>query len=88
MVIKIVLFFVVYVVAFFIGWWIPEKMVSPWGLFDVYPWKCRKCLTTWMMVALYIGIGLMVNWWFIIFGLIISGAQAYCFIYTDKEKGL
>lgn len=85
----VILFFVIYIVCFIAAHAITEGFVRPFGLFDVYPWKCRKCLTTWSMAVSY-GVGGLIlgSWVFFLGGLLLTTAQAICFIITDKEKGL
>lgn len=87
-VIDILVFWLIYFLSFMIGYFI-ESNVSPFGLFDVYPWKCRKCLTTWLMVGGYgCGALLLNSWVFFLGGVILAISQAICFIITDKEKGI
>lgn len=83
------LFFFIYWGAMVFGYYVSEFCVKPFGLFDVYPWVCRKCATTQTMIALYIaGAIILSSWWFFLCGMGIALAQAECFIITEKKKGL
>lgn len=83
------LFWFIYWISMVAGFYISEFKVTPFGFFDVYPYKCRRCLSTQMMLALYASASIIISsWWFMGFGVVIAAAQAICFIITDKEKGL
>lgn len=89
MILTIIVFWVTLFVGFGIGYLVPEKLVVPFGLFDVYPWKCRKCMTHWTLTALYASVAIIIgSWVFFVVGEIVTIAQSYCFHYTDKERGL
>lgn len=85
----ILIFWAIFIVGFSVAYVVSEHLVIPFGLFDVYPWKCRKCMTTWTLIALYASVALaMSNWILFICGVLITAAQTLCIIITDKEKGL
>ena len=89
MIVEIITFWAIYFVCFFLAYYVADFCVMPFGVFDVYPWKCRKCLTTWSLVASYGSVALMFqSWIFFLCGVILTAGQAVCFIITDKEKGL
>ena len=89
MVLDIIVFWSIYIISFILGYAVSESLVRPFGMFDVYPFCCRKCLTTWLMIASYVSIGICLGKWVLMLcGVILAAAQALCFIITDKEKGL
>lgn len=60
---------------------------KPYGVLDTYPFICRKCLTTWTLIASYISIGIIIsNIWFAIAGTILGAATGYAMYYTEKER--
>lgn len=84
----IVLFFIIYGIGIFVGWFIAEKHHPQMGsILDFYPFICRKCLTTWTLAALYIVAAIIVeNWWFGGAGILITALTAIAMWYTDKER--
>lgn len=89
MIVEILVFITIYCIGFIFGYFISEKWTRPFGFFDTYPWMCRKCCTFWIMVFLYTFATLIMNnWWLFGFGMVISIAQAICFIISEREKGL
>lgn len=85
----ILIFWATYFIGFFAAYVISERLVVPFGLFDVKVFNCRKCCTHWILTALYGSVSLaMGSWILFICGMIITFAQSYCFYYTEKEKGL
>ena len=85
--ILISIFWVCYFIGLTLGWLIPEKLVKPFGLFDIFPFNCRKCCTTWTLVAVYSTyLFLCFNW--VVFGasIFITAATAYCIYKTEKDK--
>lgn len=84
----LLIFFGVYFAAFVMGYLIADKWVRPFGLFDVYPWKCRKCCTTWMMVGAYFFVFIM-GWLplkFIFCAILITGMNVVAFIYDERKR--
>lgn len=53
--------------------------------FNIYPFVCPKCCSFWMNLILNIYLAYLINPYFILWGLIFSGALAYMHIYTDKH---
>lgn len=89
MIITIIAFWVILFIGLAIGYIVSEKLVVTFGLFDVYPWKCRRCMTHWTLTALYASVAIIIgSWIFFVLGEIVTIAQTYCFYYTDKERGL
>lgn len=83
----IIVFWSIFILGWVIGWIVPEKLVKPFGIFDVYPFKCRKCLTTWMLAAMYITVTILYfNWWFLVLSVIITTLSAIALWYTDINR--
>lgn len=84
----LLIFFGIYAVSFVLGYLISDKLTRPFGLFDVYPFKCRKCCTTWLMVALY-AVWMMMDWNLYVFGasILIIAMNIAAFIYDERERG-
>ena len=60
---------------------------KPYGVLDTYPFICRRCLTTWTLVASYISIGIIIsNPWFAYAGTLLGAATGYAMYYTEKER--
>lgn len=86
-IIIVLLFWLTYALGLVIGWYIPEKLVKPWGLFDMKPFDCRKCMTFWSLLLSYISFTVLLhNIYFLSCGILITIATTYCLIYTEREK--
>lgn len=60
---------------------------KPFSMLDSYPWICRKCLTTWTLVASYISVGfILTDPLYAIFGVILGAATGFAMNYTDNER--
>lgn len=89
MIVTIIAFWGIFIIGFFIGYVVSEQLVSPFGLFDLKPFNCRKCCTTQTLLALYGSVAICLeSWVFFLSGVILTAALALCFIITEKEKGL
>ena len=83
---KIFTFFVVWIVGVVIGWYIPDK-IKPFSLLDFYPFICRKCLTTWLLLILYAVIAILLSdWIFGVLGAIMTAMTGFALWYTDNER--
>ena len=85
---KIFTFFVVWIVGLVIGWYIPDKKhPKPFSLLDFYPFICRKCLTTWLLLILYsVGAILLSDWIFGMLGAIMTAMTGFALWYTERER--
>lgn len=85
--ILVTLFWLIYFIISFISYYIPEKLVRPFNYFDVKPFNCRICLTTWSLLISYISFSFIYfNWWFISCGILITLMTTIALWYTQKEK--
>lgn len=85
---KIFTFFVVWIAGLVIGWYIPDKKhPKPFSLLDFYPFICRKCLTTWLLLILYvISAILLSDWIFGVLGVIMTAMTGFALWYTERER--
>ena len=85
---KIITFFAVWIAGVVIGWYIPDKKhPKPFSLLDFYPFICRKCLTTWLLLILYaVGALLLSDWIFGVLGAIMTAMTGFALWYTDNER--
>lgn len=79
-------FWVVYLLGLYIGWVVPEKLIKPWGMFDMFPFKCRKCLTMWSLLALFSTYALITSSWWVAFGGLIMTALTTVALYIDEKS--
>lgn len=85
---KIFIFFAIWTVGLVIGWYVPErKHPKPFSLLDFYPFICRKCLTTWLLLILYVvGAILLSDWIFGLLGAIMTAMTGFALWYTEEER--
>ena len=85
---KIFTFFVVWIAGLVIGWYIPDKyQPKPFTLLDFYPFICRKCLTTWLLLISYIVVAIMLqDWIFGVLGGLMTAATGFALWYTERER--
>lgn len=88
--VTVLLFWAIYLIAFVLGYLISEKLNNkPFGMFSVYPFRCRRCCTTQLMAVLYISTAVVLDSWvFGGLGLLVTIGQGIEFIYGDKQDGL
>ena len=85
---KIFTFFAIWIAGLAIGWYIPEKNhPKPFSLLDFYPFICRKCLTTWLLLIMYaVGAILLSDWIFGALGAIMTAMTGFALWYTERER--
>lgn len=70
--------------------WMCYKITEVWGLptfLDYKPWKCRKCLSFWTLVAFYLCSGLMFKLWITMgVGLVLTVLDTIAVIIDQKNK--
>lgn len=79
-------FWVVYLLGLFIGWYVPERLVKPWGMFDMFPFKCRKCMTFWSLLALFSTYALITSSWWVVLGGVIMIVLTTIALYIDEKS--
>ena len=85
---KIITFFAVWIAGVVIAWYIPDKKhPKPFSLLDFYPFICRKCLTTWLLLIFYaVSAILLSDWIFGMLGVIMTAMTGYALWYTENER--
>ena len=85
---KIFTFFVVWIAGLVIGWYIPDKyQPKPFSVLDFYPFICRKCLTTWLLLISYIVVAILLqDWIFGVLGVIMTAMTGFALWYTERER--
>ena len=88
LIMKIFTFFVVWIAGLVIGWYIPDKyQPKPFSVLDFYPFICRKCLTTWLLLILYIISAILLSdWIFGVLGVIMTAMTGFALWYTERER--
>lgn len=88
LIMKIFTFFVVWIAGLVIGWYIPDKyQPKPFSVLDFYPFICRKCLTTWLLLILYVVIAIILSdWIFGVLGVIMTAMTGFALWYTERER--
>lgn len=83
----IFLFWFTFITIFYGVWYILENYhPKPFSCFDLRPFNCRKCLTTWSMLASYLSLGLLLNnYVFMVCGIVLS-ILAGLALYIDEKK--
>lgn len=80
-------FWFIYFTITWLAYYISEKCVKAFNYFDIIPFSCRKCLSTWGLGASYLSMSIIIsNWIYFAFGLLITILNAVAMIYTEKEK--
>ena len=63
--------------------WSPK----PFGYLDNYPFKCFRCCTTWVLIASYLMMGiLLADVIFTIFGITLSSLYGFGLYKNEKER--
>lgn len=88
LIMKIFTFFVTWIAGLVIGWYIPDKYhPKPFSVLDFYPFICRKCLTTWLLLILYVVIAIILSdWIFGVLGVIMTAMTGFALWYTERER--
>lgn len=61
--------------------------IRAWSYFDAYPFICYKCMCTQSLIAGYIMMAFILsNWYFGIFGVILSIAYGYGIYKLEEER--
>lgn len=60
---------------------------KPYTVLDQYPFICETCLTTWVLIASYISVGIIINNpLFAVFGALLGAGHGIARKYTEKER--
>lgn len=89
---SIIIFWVIFFTVTFVMHILYEKYdiagcIKPWSYFDTYPFICKKCMTTWSLVAVYIMVAvLMKDPLFGFFGVILGFLYGYGLNKIEEER--
>ena len=79
---------VIFLAVSWFAWWLTEgrEEFTPKFL-DYSPWRCKCCLTFWLLVTSYIAAGLALNSWLIgIAGIILAALNAIAMKVHEKNN--
>ena len=89
-IILVAAFWILYFIIVFGVHYIKEDLAwqpKPYTALDQYPWICETCLMTWVLIASYISIGIIINNpLFAIFGTLLGAGTGIARKYTEKER--
>lgn len=61
--------------------------IPDWSYFDMYPWLCFKCMTTWTLIAAYVTLGIIIkDALFTGLGVLLSALYGYGLYKLEKER--
>lgn len=70
----------------YFSWWLTEKDKVP-NFLDFKPFSCRLCLNFWLLVAIYIALGISFNLWvMLIAGVILAILNAIAMWVNQRNK--
>lgn len=70
----------------YFSWWFTEKDNVPEFL-EYKPFQCRLCLTFWLLVGIYLALGISFELWVVlIVGVILAALNAIAMHYEQKNK--
>ena len=77
-----------FIVGYFTWWFTEAEDIGHIPKFlDYRPFQCRLCLTFWLLVAIYIALGLSFKLWvFSIFGIILAILNAIAMYINQRNK--
>ena len=89
---SIIIFWAIFFGVTFVMHYSYEKLdiaglIKPWSYFDAYPFICKKCMTTWSLIATYIMAAVLMNDpLFGFFGVILGGLYGYGLNKMEEER--
>lgn len=61
--------------------------IKPFSYFDTFPFRCYKCCTTWALIVVYMGAGiLLADLAFTLLGITLASLYGYGLNKTEKER--
>ena len=70
----------------YFSWWFTEKDKVP-NFLDFRPFSCRLCLNFWLLVAIYVALGISFNLWvMLIAGVILAILNAIAMWVNQRNK--
>lgn len=84
--IQFIAVFIIFLVVSYFTWWFTEKDNVPEFL-EYKPFQCRLCLTFWLLVGIYIAIGISFKLWVVLIaGLILAILNAGAMWINQKNR--
>ena len=78
--------FLIFLAISYFTWWFTEKDNVPEFL-QYKPFQCRLCLTFWLLVAIYIAIGISFKLWIVLIaGVLLAILNAIAMWVNQKSK--
>lgn len=83
----IVIWLIIYFACDILSWLMADKWNEPWGYFDRYPFKCRKCSAIWTKAFAYtVFCYLHFNWFIFVISILAVIADICFYLYTERER--
>ena len=85
-ILQIILIFTIFILdRFMVDKWVNQKNYPKW--LDYAPLNCNVCCTFWSLLAIYLVIGLVFQWWWtMIGGMILTVLNAIAMKIDQKNK--
>jgi len=84
--IQFIAVFIIFLVVSYFTWWFTEKDNVPEFL-EYKPFQCRLCLTFWLLVGIYIAIGISFKLWVVLItGVILAIMNAIAMWVNQKNR--
>lgn len=78
--------FIIFMASNYFTWWFTEKDHVPEFL-QYKPFSCRLCLTFWLLVGIYIALGICFKLWIVLIaGIILAILNALAMWVNQKNK--
>ena len=76
----------IFFITGYFSWWVTEKNKVP-SFLDYQPFKCNKCLEFWLLVGLYITLGISFSLWVVLIaGIVLAILNAIAMWVNEKNK--
>ena len=77
---------IIFLLSNWFTWWFTEKGNVP-DFLDFKPFSCRLCLTFWLLVGIYIAIGISFKLWVVLIaGVLLAILNALAMWVNQKNK--
>ena len=85
-ILQIILIFTIFIIdRYVVDKWVNQKNYPKW--LDYSPFNCQMCCTFWSLLAIYLTVGLVFQWWWtMIGGMILAILNAIAMKIDQKNK--
>lgn len=85
-ILEIILIFTIFILdRFVVDKWVNQENYPKW--LDYLPFNCQMCCTFWSLLAIYLTVGLVFNWWWtMIGGMILTVLNAIAMWVNQKNR--